>query len=125
MASIVLAMIVLAHLPFGLMAASLVLAFRTTGPLPTAILTVSGLLGGVYFPTHVVPSWIEHVSAALPLTYGLRALRQALLEGLPLAGFAGDLGILATFTVGLGALAMLMFRTSMSYARRHGTLAQY
>ena len=82
---LILALIVLAYLPFGLIGAAMVIAFRTTGPLPQAILAASALLGGVYYPTQVIPSWIESVSAFVPLTYGLRALRMTMLEGQSLA----------------------------------------
>src|SRR6185295_1708273 len=83
-ALLVLLLIVLSYLPFGIMAASLVLAFRTTGPFPSGLLAVSGLLGGVYYPTQVIPSWLQQVSVFVPLTYGLRALRRSLLDGAPL-----------------------------------------
>src|SRR5207245_4167829 len=59
----ILARNTVAYLPFGVFAAALVLAFRTTGPLPTTVITISGLLGGVYYPTTVIPSWLERISA--------------------------------------------------------------
>ena len=57
------------------------IAFRTAGPIPRGIVLISTFLGGVYYPTHIVPGWLENISAALPLTYGLRALRRVLLDG--------------------------------------------
>lgn len=124
-ALLLLALLVVAHLPFGLVAAASQLAFRTTGPMPGVILGLSGLLGGVYYPTRVIPGWLEGLSAAFPLTYGLRALRHTLLEGRSLAGVAGDLGILALFTVVLTAVGLYAFSAALGYARRCGTLAQY
>jgi ABC-2 type transport system permease protein len=121
----VLALIVLAYLPFGLVAAALVLAFRTAGPLPQVVLVVSGLLGGVYYPTHVIPSWIRVVSDAVPLTYGLRALRRTLLEGASLRDVAGDLTMLVALTAGLMAVGAVALRAGMRHARRSGTLARY
>ena len=122
---LILILIILAYIPFGLVAASLVLAFRTAGPIPQGVLLVSGLLGGVYYPTHVIPSWLQSFSAFIPLTYGLRALRRVVLEGASLGAVANDLlallgAILLLFAVGIAALT-LAFR----YARRHGTLSQY
>lgn len=124
-AALLLVLTVAAHLPFGLVAGALVVAFRTTGPLPQAILLLSGLLGGVYYPTHVIPSWIQHISNALPLTYGLRAIRGTLLEGLPLHQVLDDVVILAAFAVGLALLCGWLFVVALRYARRAGTLAQY
>lgn len=124
-ALLILALIVLAYLPFGLMAAALVLAFRTAGPLPSAVLAISGLLGGVYYPTNVIPSWIQHVVQAVPLTYGLRALRQALLEGMPLRYIAADIAIVAGFAAVLLGISLAAFTWALRYARRSGTLAHY
>lgn len=121
----ILLLIVLSYLPFGLLTAAMVLAFRTTGPLPRLVLLLSGLLGGVYYPTTVIPSWLQHVSDAIPLTYGLRALRQVFLEGMPLAAVTMDLAILAAFTAVLLAVSLWAFASALQYARRTGTLAQY
>src|SRR4030095_2520337 len=74
-------LVVLAHLPIAILTAAMVLAFRTRGPLPQLILLASPFLGGVYYPTTVIPGWIESLSAFLPITYGLTALRAVLLEG--------------------------------------------
>lgn len=125
LACAIVGMIVLAYLPVGLAAAALVLAFRTTGPLPQGVLIASGMLGGVYYPTHVIPSWIEGISGVVPLTYGLRALRRTLLDGARGAEVAGDLAILAGFVAVLSAGALLAFVGALRYARRTGTLAQY
>ncbi|HEY9515437.1 MAG TPA: ABC transporter permease [Gemmatimonadaceae bacterium] len=124
-AIVIIALIVLAYLPFGLVAAALVLAFRTTGPFPSAVLILSGLLGGVYYPTTVIPSWIQRLSDVVPLTYGLRALRHTLLEGMPFSAVAGDVATLLGFVVLLTAVGLLALSEALHYARRTGTLAQY
>ncbi|HEX6533541.1 MAG TPA: ABC transporter permease [Gemmatimonadaceae bacterium] len=122
---LILALIVLAYLPFGLIAAAMVLAFRTTGPLPSVVLILSGLLGGVYYPTHVIPSWIQKLSDVVPLTYGLRALRQTLLEGVPFSAVVPDVVTLVGFVVLLNAVSLFALAEALHYARRTGTLAQY
>lgn len=121
----VMVLIVLTYLSFGIIAASSVLAFRTQSPLPQAVLTVSLLLGGVYFPTKVIPSWIEQISSFVPLTYGLRALRMSFLEGAPLRAVAADIAILSGFLVVLLAGSVYVFGLALNYAKRSGTLAQY
>lgn len=124
-AVLILALTILCYVPFGLAAAAMVLAFRTTGPIPTGILLVSSLFGGVYFPTHVIPSWLERVSAFVPLTYGLRALRRVFLEGLPLSAVGEDLAILFGMNVVLLGFGVLVFNRAFRYARQAGTLGQY
>ena len=121
----VLALIVLAHLPVGMLGAATVLAFRTAGPFPRAVLMASGLLGGVYYPTSAIPSWLRVVSEALPLSHGLRALRQVLLQNSSLSAIAPDLMVLMEAAVVLGIAAAIAMSLSLRYARTQGTLAQY
>jgi ABC-2 type transport system permease protein len=124
-AVLIVVLIILAHVSIGLMAAAAVLVFRTTGPLPQGILIASTLLGGVYYPTKVIPSWLEHLSALLPLTYGLRALRRVLLDGMSLGGVAVDLGILFLFASVLLTTGAWVFSRALRYARKNGSLSHY
>lgn len=124
---LILVLIVLAHVPFALMAASLVLAFRTTGQIPSIVMIASGLLGGVYWSmtAKIIPPWVHTLGAYVPLAPGLRALRQTLLNGAPLSSVIPDLTLLLGFIVMLNAIGLLMFVEALRYARRTGTLAQY
>jgi ABC-2 type transport system permease protein len=124
---LILIMIVLAHIPFALMAASLVLAFRTTGQIPSIVMISSGLLGGVYWSmtAKIIPPWVHALGNYVPLAPGLRALRQTLLNGASLAMVAPDLMLLLGFIVLLNAIGFIMFVEALRYARRTGTLAQY
>ncbi len=124
-AAAILLLLVAVHFAFGLCAAAFVIAFRTTGAIPKAVLFASSLLGGVYYPTHVIPSWLQSVSALVPLTYGLRALRRVLLQGQSLAAVGADVGILAAFGVLLTILGAVALTAALRYARSQGTLAQY
>lgn len=124
-ASLVLALIIAAHIPVGLVGAALMIAFRTAGPLPRAVVLVSGFLGGVYYPTHVIPSWLQVVSTFLPLTYGLRALRRVVLDGASLSSVAADLWALVFATIMLSAIGVATVTVAFRYARRNGTLSQY
>lgn len=123
----ILALIVLAHVPFALMAALLVLAFRTNGQIPSVVLIASGLLGGAYWSMQakVIPSWVQSIANWVPLAPGLRALRQTLLNGAPLSAVSSDLLLLLGFIVMLNAIGFLAFTEALRYARRSGTLAQY
>jgi len=121
----ILVLIAVAHLPFAILSASVIIAFKAAGPFSQGVLTVSALLGGVYYPTHVIPAWLHAISAVLPLTYGLRALRRTLLERASFGTVAPDVAILAGFALVLLAVSLLAFSWALRYARRAGTLAQY
>lgn len=124
-AVLILALILLSHLAVGLIGAGMVLAFRTAGPLARVMLLSSSLLGGVYYPASVVPSWLRAISDVLPLTYGLRALRRVLLDGAPLGAVGRDMVTLAGETSLLLALGLGAIAAGFRYARHQGTLTQY
>jgi ABC-2 type transport system permease protein len=124
---LILVLIVLAHIPFALIAASLVLAFRTSASIPNIVMIASGLLGGVYWSmsASVIPPWVRAMGSWVPLAPGLRALRQTLLNGASLSAVMPDVLLLIGFIVMLNAIGFLAFVEALRYARRTGTLAQY
>jgi ABC-2 type transport system permease protein len=121
----ILGLLIVAYTAIGVMAASLVLAFKTTGPLPSLILGFSALLGGVYYPTTAIPSWLQPLAGWIPLTYGLRPLRQTLLQGATVETIGADVAILAGFAAVLLGMSIVAFSTALQYAKKKGTLAQY
>jgi ABC-2 type transport system permease protein len=123
--ALILALIVLAHIPVGLLSAALHLVFRTSGPLASGVLAASTLLGGVYYSTTVIPEAIQPLASLFPLTYGLRALRRTILSGEPISAVSGDLTMLALFAAGLLVLGLWAFGYALNYSRKAGTLAQY
>lgn len=122
---VILALILLTYLSFGILGVALVLVFRTTGSVLGGLLLATNFLGGVYYPTHVIPSWIQGVSAFLPLTYGLRALRRSVLEGATLRTISSDVAMLCLFLVVLLPISWALLRLALGHARRAGTLSQY
>jgi len=126
LAVVVMALMVAGYFALGLLAASLVLVFRTPGPVVGAVLIVSALLGGVYYPTTVIPiAWLEELSAYVPVLYALRPARQLLLAGAPASEVIDDVLMLSGYAAVLLAVAMLVFARALRYARSAGTLAQY
>lgn len=123
--ALIAAMLVATYLAVGLMAAALVLIFRTSGPLTTAVTSVSILLGGVYYSTTVIPAWLQDLSGLVPLTYALRAARMLLLGDAHVRDVLADVSILALFAVTLLAVGTFAFTWALGYARRTGTLSQY
>lgn len=121
----ILALTMAAYAGIGLVVAALIVSVRTAGPLSKGVLTASMFLGGVYYPARVIPSWIRDLSDLLPLTYGLRALRQIILRGDSLSAVAHDVLVLALLAMTLFALGVLCFASALRYAKRAGTLAQY
>lgn len=123
-AAVAVVLMLVCHLGLGFGLAAMVVAFRTSGPLGPAILTASTLLGGVYYSTTVIPSWIQQLSAWVPLTYSLRAMRRGLLEGETLAAAAPDLMRASAFAVAGAAIGMISMSLALRHARRAGLLGR-
>lgn len=123
--TLIVFLLVLAYGAVGLIGAALLLRYRTTGPLLNGVLTGSALLGGVYYPTYVIPSWLQQLSKAMPLSYGLRAARQVALLGQPFHAVSHDVIILALYVTALLPAGILCVAVSLHYARKSGTLGHY
>ena len=124
-ALVILGVLVATYWGIGLVAAALVIAFRTSGPLLPAMSTLSVLFGGVYYPVSVIPSWLGVIAKATPLAYGLRGLRRVLLQGDGLTSVWPDLAILTLMGVITLTVGALSVKAALRYARRVGTLGTY
>jgi ABC-2 type transport system permease protein len=121
----VLLLLCLAYFGLGLVLASMFLVFRTIGPAQSVIVTASILLGGVYYPTETIPSWIQSLSVVVPMTYGLRAVRQLVLDGAPSLDVMRDVSVMALIAAVCLSIGALAFRAAFNYSRKRGTLSQY
>jgi ABC-2 type transport system permease protein len=108
---------------FGIMAAVLPLLFPEKGEQMTFIISsILLLVSGVYYPTDVLPRWMQWLSTVSPATYVLEAMRSALLDG------EGTIDLLPKMLpmLAIGAvtvpLGLLVFGYFERYAKRTGRL---
>jgi ABC-2 type transport system permease protein len=109
----------------GIVSASFIMAFKQGNPLNMVLGTASSLLGGVYYPITVLPLWLQPFSHLLPITYSLRAMRLAVLQGYSLSALAPDLLALVLFAVVLFPLSLVAFRLAVRKAKLDGSLTQF
>jgi ABC-2 type transport system permease protein len=109
----------------GALFGSAVLRFRDVSGAIQIVRGVFQILCGMTFPIAVLPSWAREIALALPPTYVISDVRQALLAGAGLPALLPDLGILAAMGVVLCAVGALLFQHAERHARRHGTLGLY
>jgi ABC-2 type transport system permease protein len=109
----------------GIMSAGFILIFKRSEPVGFFIGSLTGLFGGVLFPVEVLPQKLQLVSYALPVTYSLRALRHALLNGYSLGMLAPDMLILAVFSMILFPLAIIVFKYTLKQVKTDGSLIHY
>lgn len=119
---LVMALTILAFMSIGLISAAFVIAFKQGSPLNMIVGVASSLLGGVLYPTSVLPGWLERVAWLLPITHSLEAIRQLLLKGASLAAVSGSLLALGAFVAVLLPAGLAAFGAALSHARREGSL---
>ena len=109
----------------GIIAAGIIMVIKRGDPLTSLVSSVSALFGGIYYPIDLLPDWLLPISAVLPITYSLRAMRKTLLVGAGFGEIWGDLAILVGFCIVLFPLSLWIFRLAVNRARADGSLAQY
>jgi ABC-2 type transport system permease protein len=107
----------------AIVAGVLPLLFTERGAQMTFVIHSSLLLiSGVYAPVDVLPGWLQVLSPLSPMTYVLRSVRAALLDGAAPTLVSGDLVILAVMGAILVPGGLKVFRAAERYARRTGRL---
>lgn len=84
--------------------------------------SVSGiffLLGGVIFPPSALPGWVQPISAVLPVTYFLEAVRDSFFSA-AVSEYLFDLGYLAATTLAISIIGVLVFRAAEYRAKQLG-----
>ena len=80
------------------------------------------VVSGVYYPTSVLPEWMQWVSVISPATYALDGIREAILEGDGVTQMGDEIWpllVIGAFAVPLG---LLIFRLGERHAKQHGKL---
>lgn len=95
---------------------------RSAGPLSFAIQTPVRFFTGTNFPVGALPAALQAVSFALPMTYGMIAVRGAFLGSAGWSELSDTLLALAAFTVVFWVLGVLLVRRMEGIAKRRGTL---
>jgi len=131
----ILVLVVATYFGLGMIAGALIIAFRRTASLQTIVIVGSAMFGGVTYPPALVttalsrysdaPAWIGRLTDAVPLTYGLRAVRQITIDGAPFGAVLADVGTLSIFCILFLTLGSLAMGYALRRARAEGTLSQY
>nr|HID59185.1 ABC transporter permease [Desulfobacterales bacterium] len=109
----------------GLMSAGVILVTKHGDPITWGFSTLTGLLSGVIFPVQVLPNFLRKISAVLPPTYALRAIRKAVIVNAGFSQLRGDILSLSVMSLVTLSLGYYLFRWGFNRARRDGSLAEY
>jgi len=124
-AGVILALTILSFSCVGILSASFILVFKRGDPIAFVMGTLSALLGGVYYPITVLPDWLQTFSYFIPLTYSLRGMRHAVLQGYSVSQLLPDILPLLAFFVAMLPVSSYGLRYAIRRAKAGGTLAHY
>jgi len=112
-------------LAIGIAAATLQVAFQKGSAMVWLLSSGVWFLSGIMFPVETLPHPLQLLARCIPLTYAVRGMRMALLEGGTVTQFGTTLAALAGFSVVLLPLALWGLSISLRRARQNGTLSFY
>jgi ABC-2 type transport system permease protein len=125
LALLIIAVTTVVFVSIGIFSASFAMVWKRGDPIGPLVSTVFFLLGGIIYPPTILPGWIAAISALLPITHGVEALREVLLHDAPLARVAGHLWVLLGYAALLVPTSLYAFARSVRRATRDGTLLQF
>jgi ABC-2 type transport system permease protein len=108
----------------GLMSAAFAIAFKQSEPFSGAMLAGSFLIGGILYPTSVLPAWLAALAQLLPITHAAALSRALLLDGAYTSAVAVHFLALGGFCL-LFPAGVVLLSAAIRYAKRAGTLAHY
>lgn len=123
--AVVLVLSVSIALALGIAAATLQVAFQKGAALLWLLSSGVWFLSGTMFPIQSLPRPLELLARAVPLTYAIDGMREALLEGRSVMAMALTLAVLAGFATVMLPLALAALSLSLRRARQNGTLSFY
>lgn len=115
----------LTFMGLGVLAAAFILIFKKGNPVTWAVATLSELLGGVYFPTSILPNWMKSIADWVPMTHALSALRKTLLTNANFNDIQKDLLYLFIFSIVIWTVGILTFNWALKRAQNDGSLGHY
>ena len=95
---------------FGFIISGVAKNESTVPPFSNIITLPQFLLSGTFFSTAAFPTWLQHISNVLPLTYLNDAMRKVAFEGAGLGDITHQLLILGAWFVGVYIVAVKTFK---------------
>ena len=109
----------------GIVSASFIMVLKRGDPIGWLFTSVSSLIGGLYYPTSVLPEWLQTAAQLLPVTHSLEGMRLALLKGYTVSQLAPTVLILCGFSAVILPTSILVFQQAVKKAKRDGSLTHY
>lgn len=110
---------------FGLLAAAFVLLFRRAEPFTGIMVGVGAMLGGVFYPTEILPARVRLAAEFVPLTPALHGLRLALMRGADFSRLEAPIVVLLVWCAVAVPASLGAARAALFEAKRSGAASGY
>ncbi len=115
----------LAFASLGFIAAALTMVLRRGDPISYFLGGLSALAGGAFYPTGVLPGWLQDLAWLLPITHSLEVVRRAVFTAATPLELRSHLLGLALFCVVAAPLGLFAFSRAVRRARVDGSLTHF
>lgn len=122
---IVMFLSLIVFISIGIISAAGIIIFKQGEPFGWLLGTAGSLLGGAYFPTKVMPEWLQFLSQLIPISHTLEALRLSILRGYDLSMLTQHIIILFGYAIVLLPFSLSLFKWSVEKGKRDGSLMLY
>jgi ABC-2 type transport system permease protein len=122
---LVLGFSVATFVAFGVLSAAAIVWLKKGDPIAWIIGGFGSILGGAYFPTDVMPAWMQKIALVIPISYSLDALRMTMLQGRSLVDVARPVAMLVGMAFILLPASIALFSAAVRNGRKEGTLMMY
>jgi ABC-type polysaccharide/polyol phosphate export permease len=109
----------------GLLATAFVLLVRRADPFTGIMVGIGAVLGGVFYPTEILPVRARVLAQFVPLTPALHGLRLAVMRGADLSALASSIALLLIWSAILVPASLGAVQAALSEARHSGTASGY
>jgi ABC-2 type transport system permease protein len=106
----------------GVLLGSLVLIIKRGQVVVGMLIFGMGLVSGAFFPTSVLPDWIEPLGKVVPTRFAFDGIRSAVFQG---TGWVDDAIALTLMSIIGIPIAGWVFKQALAHGKRTGSLTQY
>ena len=114
---------IIAFNSIGIIEAAWLLVFKRGLAAAWALNGLCALLGGVFFPVTVLPTWLQTIAAWNPITYAIHGLQLAIYQGIPVSELTHELWVLGAFCLVLVPLSLFSWDWALHRAKEDGSLS--
>ena len=118
---------IFASMSIGILSASFLILAKKSQPLIRLYSLAATILAGSVFSVDQLPGWLQSLALLIPHTYAVTAARAQLMDDAGAFTIDANVAVvvLSGFAIVVGGLGLVLFRRTLEYGRKLGTLSGY